>query len=334
MTNEPYELASLPAAHRQTPSGKLRARGAGIPFAGSVGAHNAITDVPGVEVGYESLVFGEAMLGESVARTGVTAILPSGLSNAESAVWAGVASLNGNGEMTGFPWIEETGRCEGPITLTNTHSLGTARDATVGWLAKRHLTGSALDARWWLPVAAETWDGVLNDLNAAHVKPAHVVAAIESARSGPLEEGSVGGGTGMICYGFKAGSGTASRLVSVGGTTYALGVFVQANFGAQGALHSGRYSGRRFAVGISSRERCRAVPTQRRRCWLTDRCSGHQCPLVAASVAAYRPALLAGNGPQWRSFRTLFRRSVPGIFDAKLRRCARGRTCCERRLST
>ena len=223
----------LSVTHRFTPAGKLRARGAGIPFDGVPGTNNAITDVPGVEVGYCTLIRGNGPLvvGEGPVRTGVTAILPRGRDHAASTVWSGVASLNGNGEMTGYAWIDEAGRCEGPITITNTHSCGVARDATIEWVTRQPSHRHAADARFWLPVAAETFDGDLNDIDGHHVTREHVFAAIEGARAGPIEEGSVGGGTGMRCFQFKAGSGTASRRVDAGGRTFYVGVFVQANFG-------------------------------------------------------------------------------------------------------
>jgi D-aminopeptidase len=226
-------MNDLPDAHRVTPGGKLRARGAGFPFDGKPGLANAITDVPGVAVGYTTLIEGDGPLvvGQGPIRTGVTAILPLGLEQAASAVWAGVSSLNGNGEMTAYAWVDEAGRCEGPITLTNTHSVGVARDATIQWLASRPSTRDANDGQFWLPVAAETYDGELNDINGHHVRSEHVVAAIESARGGRVEEGSVGGGTGMRCYQFKAGSGTASRVVELAGQSFHVGAFVQANFG-------------------------------------------------------------------------------------------------------
>ena len=223
----------LPAAHVRTPGGKLRARGAGIPFDGVPGPANAITDVAGVEVGYCTLIRGDGPLvvGEGPVRTGITAILPLGRERGHEAVWAGVFSLNGYGEMTAFPWVDEAGRCEGPITITNTHSVGVARDATIRWLHDRPAARDADDAQFFLPVVAETYDGELNDINGHHVHEEHVFQAIESARSGALEEGSVGGGTGMRCYQFKAGSGTASRRVPVAGETFHVGAFVQANFG-------------------------------------------------------------------------------------------------------
>ena len=208
-----------------TPSGKFRARGIGLAFAGTTGPNNAITDVPGVSVGYETLIEGDSV------RTGVTAILPRPKQDLATSVFAGCHSLNGNGELTGSHWIEEAGCCNGPITITNTHSLGTCRDASIQWMVK-HLGVSG----WALPVAGETYDGALNDINGFHIKPQHVFAAIDQARGGPIEEGSVGGGTGMICYGFKGGSGTASRVLTVANTAVTLGIFVQANFGLTSQL--------------------------------------------------------------------------------------------------
>jgi L-aminopeptidase/D-esterase-like protein len=226
-------MTDVPEAHARTPAGKLRARGAGIPFDGVPGVANAITDVPGVEVGYCTLIEGSGALvvGKGPIRTGVTAILPLGRRAAASAVWAGVSSLNGNGEMTAFPWIDEAGRCEGPITITNTHAVGTVRDAVIHWLRTQPSFRHPNDSAFWLPVTAETYDGELNDIDGRHVRSEHAVAALESAHAGRIEEGSVGGGTGMRCYQFKAGSGTASRRIVLGGQEYCVGAFVQANFG-------------------------------------------------------------------------------------------------------
>ena len=213
-----------------TPAGKPRARALGIPFHGTPGANNAITDVPGVEVGYATLIKGEGKLvvGEGPIRTGVTAIIPRGRAKATYPVWSAQVSLNGNGEMTGSWWVEEMGCSDGPITLTNTYSCGIARDAAIEWLVDH---GFEEGAAGGLPVAGETDDSFLNDMNGFHVRREHVFEAIESACSGPIEEGSVGGGTGMIVYGLKGGSGTASRCVRYQGDTYRVGAFVQANFG-------------------------------------------------------------------------------------------------------
>ena len=215
-----------------TPSGKKRARGAGMVFEGKVGTFNAITDVPGVSVGYTTLINGDGPLvqGEGPVRTGVTAILPRPVSQLWDPVFAGVFSLNGNGELTGSHYIEEAGKLSLPITITNTHSCGLARDATIKWAATR--LADSLGDDFALPVAAETFDGFLNDINGFHLTEAHVLSAIDKAVAGPIDEGSVGGGTGMKCFGFKAGSGTASRQISYD-RPYHIGVFVQANFGAR-----------------------------------------------------------------------------------------------------
>jgi D-aminopeptidase len=208
--------------HQTTPSGKPRARSLGIPLLGAPGAWNAITDVPGLEVGLTTLIEGEGV------RTGVTAIHPRGKEGAGDPMAAGFFSLNGNGEMTGVSWIEESGTTAGPIAITNTHAIGPAHAGIVRWTVKHH---QQVAEAWLLPVAAETWDGYLNDINGGHVTEEHAVAALEAADSGPIEEGSVGGGTGMCCYEFKGGTGTASRIVEYGGTPYTVGVLLQANFG-------------------------------------------------------------------------------------------------------
>lgn len=225
-------------SHRQTPSGKTRARGAGVPFTGTPGENNAITDVANVEVGYCTLIRGDGPLivGQGPVRTGVTAIFPHGRTAPNAAAYAGYFSMSGNGEMTGAAFVEERGRFDGPITITNTHSCGLARDVTIQWLYKQLEKSPKDDQPFWLPVAAETYDGNLNDVNGHHVKAEHVIAAFEDARGGWIEEGSVGGGTGMRCYEFKGGSGTATRLVEYAGKTYAVGAFVQSNFGKRHLL--------------------------------------------------------------------------------------------------
>src|SRR6266480_1496222 len=194
----------------------VRARDLGIPFEGTPGKLNAITDVTGVEVGYTTLISGEGKLnvGHGPVRTGVTAIIPRGHASLNDPVYAGVFSLNGNGEMTGTAWVEESGFLEGPVLITNTHSVGVVRDATIAWRIK-HGAPDVTGYWWSLPVVAETWDGWLNDINGFHIKPEHVDHALDSAHGGAIEEGSVGGGTGMICYEFKGGSGTASRKVTL-----------------------------------------------------------------------------------------------------------------------
>src|SRR5438094_9543 len=224
----------------------VRARDLGIPFEGTPGKFNAITDVPGVEVGYTTLISGEGKLevGKGPVRTGVTAILPRGHASLNDPVYAGFFSLNGNGEMTGTAWVDESGFLEGPIVITNTHSVGVARDAVIAW----RINHGAADKTgyWWsLPVVAETWDGWLNDINGFHVKPENVWHALDSAHGGALAEGSVGGGTGMICYEFKGGNGTASRKVEIrpegadknrSPQSFIVGVFLQANFGRRSQL--------------------------------------------------------------------------------------------------
>src|SRR5437870_1741306 len=220
----------------------VRARDLGIPFEGTPGKFNAITDVPGVEVGYTTLISGEGKLeaGKGPVRTGVTAILPRGRASLNDPVYAGFFSLNGNGEMTGTAWVDESGFLEGPIVITNTHSVGVARDAVIAW----RINHGAADKTgyWWsLPVVAETWDGWLNDINGFHVKPEDVWHALDTAHGGALEEGSVGGGTGMICYEFKGGTGTASRVIEMKdksgpARTYTIGALVQANCGRRPQL--------------------------------------------------------------------------------------------------
>ncbi len=211
-------------------SQRKRGRDLGLPFPGNPGVFNAMTDVPGVEVGTVTLVSGDGPLrvGHGPVRTGVTAILPRGRAKAHVPCAAGTYALNGNGEMTGTVWIEECGELQTPITLTNTHSCGVTRDATIRWLVSRGV-GTGQD--WGLPVAAETYDGDLNDINGFHVTAEHTAMALDGARSGPIEMGSVGGGTGMLTYDFKAGNGSASRMVEIAGRSFTLGVFVQSNFG-------------------------------------------------------------------------------------------------------
>jgi L-aminopeptidase/D-esterase-like protein len=212
---------------------KPRARDLGVPFDGTPGPLNAITDVAGVEIGMTTLISGEGALkvGGGPVRTGVTAILPRGKTSKDQ-VFAGWFSLNGNGEMTGTTWIDEAGLLEGPVFITNTHSVGVVRDASIKW--SRDHGGTAQE--WSLPVVAETWDGFLNDINGFHVKAEHVFAALDGARSGRVAEGNVGGGTGMVCYGFKCGSGTASRKIDARFGGYTVGVFVQANHGTRSLL--------------------------------------------------------------------------------------------------
>ena len=210
-----------------------RARAAGVAFDGTPGTLNAITDVSGVEVGHSTIISGDGKLvvGTGPVRTGVTAIFPRGKDSADP-VFAGWFSLNGNGEMTGTTWIEESGFLEGPVMITNTHSVGVVRDAVI----KRRVERSPAGIWWSLPVVAETYDGFLNDVNGFHVKPQHVFEALDGAASGSVSEGSVGGGTGMICFGFKGGIGTASRKLDAKAGGYTLGVLVQCNCGGKSQL--------------------------------------------------------------------------------------------------
>jgi D-aminopeptidase len=215
---------------------KPRARDLGIPFDGTPGTLNAITDIKGVEVGHTTLISGEGPLkvGTGPVRTGVTAILPRGR-NSTDGVFAGWFTENGNGEMTGTTWVEESGLLDGPVMITNTHSVGVVRDAVIAWKVKQGHPD--MEGYWWsLPVVAETWDGYLNDINGFHVKPEHALHALDSAHGGPVDEGNVGGGTGMICNEFKGGIGTSSRVLDAKHGGYIVGVLVQCNYGDRSQL--------------------------------------------------------------------------------------------------
>ncbi|MFY9911726.1 MAG: P1 family peptidase [Candidatus Sulfotelmatobacter sp.] len=215
---------------------KPRARDLGVPFDGTPGRYNTITDVKGVEVGHTTIISGEGKLvvGKGPVRTGVTAILTRGKSN-NDAVFAGWFTLNGNGEMTGTTWVEDSGLLNGPVMITNTHSVGVVRDAVIAWKVKH---GSPdMEGYWWsLPVVAETWDGWLNDINGFHVHPEDAWHALDTAHSGLVEEGNVGGGTGMICNEFKGGIGTSSRVLDAKDGGYTVGVLVQCNYGRRDQL--------------------------------------------------------------------------------------------------
>ena len=215
---------------------KPRGRDLGVPFDGTPGANNAITDVGEVEVGHTTLISGSGKLkvGEGPVRTGVTAVFPRG-KNGNDSVFGGWFTLNGNGEMTGTTWLEDSGFLDGPIMITNTHSVGVVRDAVIAWKVKRGEPD--MEGYWWsLPVVAETWDGYLNDINGFHVKPEHVFHALDSAHGGAVEEGNVGGGTGMICNEFKGGIGTSSRVLDAKAGGYTVGVLVQCNYGQRDQL--------------------------------------------------------------------------------------------------
>jgi D-aminopeptidase len=215
---------------------KPRARDLGVPFDGTPGPFNAITDVKGVEVGHTTLISGEGALkvGVGPVRTGVTAILPRGKDSLDP-VFAGWFALNGNGEMTGTAWLEDSGFLDGPVMITNTHSVGVVRDAVIAWRVKRAPPDSE-GYSWSLPVVAETADDDLNDMNGFHVKPEHVVHALDTATGGPVEEGSVGGGTGMVCNEFKGGIGSSSRVLDTKSGGYTVGVLVQCNYGYRSQL--------------------------------------------------------------------------------------------------
>lgn len=248
-----------PQNHLAAPSGRPRARRFAIPFDGEPGPCNAITDVPGVSVGYSTLISGEGPLvaGKGPVRTGVTAILPRPMAELDTPVFAGMFSQNGNGELTGSHIIEEVGAFNFPITITNTHSCGVTRDATLRWVHER--LPHVIDSAWGLPVAGETYDGFLNDINGHHVTVEHVFEALDGAAAGPIEEGSVGGGTGMITFGFKAGSGTASRIVSWQDRRFVLGAFVQSNFGKR---HNFTLRGRRVGPDLAEPGLVEATPRQ------------------------------------------------------------------------
>lgn len=216
---------------RQSSSqGRTRARGLGIVFDGEPGPLDAITDVPGLEVGFTTLISGD---GPDAVRTGVTAILPRGRDGVGDACAAAVHSFNGNGELTGRSWIDESGSLALPIAITNSHAVGPVHAGVDAWLAANR---PDLAAEWLLPVVGETWDGYLNDINGSHVRPEHAMQAIDAATSGPVAEGNVGGGTGMNCYGFKGGTGTASRRVAHGPDEYTVAALIQANFGSRAEL--------------------------------------------------------------------------------------------------
>jgi len=228
-----FLILAAGASHAQRPVLE-RGRDLGIPFEGTTGPLNAITDVTGVEVGHRTLVAGSGKLvvGKGPVRTGVTAVFPRG-KDSDDPVFAGWFTMNGNGEMTGTTWVDESGFLWGPVMITNTHSVGVVRDAVIEWVVRR---GRMQSDEWSLPVVAETWDGGLNDINGFHVTKQDAWAAMDSARGGPVVEGSVGGGTGMVCNQFKGGIGTASRRLDQQDGGYTVGVLVQCNYGRRRAL--------------------------------------------------------------------------------------------------
>lgn len=233
---------------------KPRARELGLPFAGQTGTHNAITDVPGIAVGFATLREEAPRPGRKMpVRTGVTTIIPHAADEEPSPVYAGLHRFNGNGEMTGTHWIEDGGYFIGPVMITNTHGVGITHHATTKWMLSHYeKTYTVGDHLWVMPVIAETYDGALNDINGMHVSEREVFAALDSAATGPVAEGSVGGGTGMIAYGFKGGTGTASRVIAVAGKTFTVGTLVQANHGRTPWLTvCGAPVGQHLAAGVT-----------------------------------------------------------------------------------
>ena len=222
-----------PMTNTNSPNAKARARDLGLPFAGRTGPLNAITDVEGIGVGFKTILEDAPRPGRKLpVRTGVTAIMPHAASPTPVPVYAGVHRFNGNGEMTGTHWIEDGGYFLGPVVITNTHAVGMAHHATVKWMLERYASTYDTDSFLWImPVIAETYDGVLNDINGLPLTEADVRAALDSISSGPVQEGNSGGGTGMVAYGFKGGTGTASRIVEFGGREHRIGTLVQANHG-------------------------------------------------------------------------------------------------------
>ena len=264
---------------------------------------NAITDVEGVLVGQTTLISGDGKLvvGQGPVRTGVTAVLPRGAASMQHFSFAGWYAQNGNGEMTGTTWVEESGFLEGPVLITNTHSVGVVRDAVIAWRVA-HGAADATGAWWSLPVVAETWDGWLNDINGFHVKPEHVFHALDSARSGPVEEGAVGGGTGMICNGFKGGIGTSSRRLTDKDGGYMLGVLVQCNYGTRQNL---RIAGIPVGREIYSEDPYASVPSDVQERGSIIVVVGTNAPLLPhqlkriarrVSLGIGRDGSIAGNG--------------------------------------
>jgi D-aminopeptidase len=285
------QLCASGSAAAQPPRSP-RARDLGVPFAfGAPGRENAITDVAGVLVGHTTLVEGDSV------RTGVTAILPRGRGDAaRTPCFGAVFSLNGNGEMTGAHWVRESGIVEGPIVLTNTNAVGVVRDAIIDYAARRWPPQGDGWTVWSLPIVAETWDGTLNDIYGHHVKAEHLAAAIDGAASGPVAEGGVGGGTGMICYEYKGGIGTASRVLAEASGGYRVGVLVQANHGVR---HQLRIAG--LPVGLE----LRAEPERKEEAGSIILAIGTDAPLLPhqlerlcrrAALGLARTGSVAGNG--------------------------------------
>src|ERR1022692_3397598 len=274
-----------------------RARQLGVPFEGAPGPLNAITDVAGLEVGHTTLISGD---GKQAVRTGVTAVWPRGKQSG-APVFGGWFSLNGNGEMTGTTWVEESGLLDEPVMITNTHSVGTVRDSYIKWrVVRARKAGIDLSDEWSLPVVAETWDGFLNDINGFHVQEADAFAALEAAKGGPVAEGNVGGGTGMVCYGFKGGIGTSSRKAGA----YTVGVLVQCNCGRRAQL------------------RIAGVPVGQEITGIDHHRGGHRRSAAATPDEAPGAARIAGCGAHRLEFRQRFRRHLHRVFDGECGRRA------------
>ncbi len=296
---------------------KPRARDLGVPFDGTPGPLNAITDVAGVTVGHTTLISGEGKLqiGKGPVRTGVTAVLPRGRSSMSNPVFAGWFTENGNGEMTGTTWVEESGFLEGPVMITNTHSVGVVRDSVIQWRVAHGQPDPA--GYWWsLPVVAETWDGWLNDINGFHVKPADAFHAIDSASSGPVTEGNVGGGTGMVCNEFKGGIGTSSRKLDAKFGGYTVGVLVQCNYGSRSNL---RIAG--VPVGQEIPEDRAYASTS-----FNELDRGSIIVVVATDAPTAGPSIEARGSPRhsgpwtrWKYFRQRFRRYFYRFFNRQPR---------------
>ncbi len=285
-----------------------RARQLGVPFEGTPGPLNAITDVAGVEVGHQTIISGE---GAQAVRTGVTAVWPRGKESGKP-VFGGWFSLNGNGEMTGTTWLEESGLLDGPVMITNTHSVGLVRDSYIKWrVARARKAGIDLSDEWSLPVVAETWDGFLNDINGFHVAEGDAVAALEAAKSGAVPEGNVGGGTGMVCYGFKGGIGTSSRKVGA----YTVGVLVQCNCGRRAQLRiAGTPVGQEITGNVPYASNFRHVGGRR---WLDHHRGGDGCAAVAAPDEAAGAAGVHGTGADWVEFGERIRGHFHCVFDSE-----------------
>jgi D-aminopeptidase len=273
-----------------------RARELGIPLAGEPGPWNAITDVAGVEVGFETLIRGEGPMvhGRGPVRTGVTTVLPLGRAGVGDSCPAGWFSLNGNGEMTGTAWLSEAGALSLPVGITNTHAVGPVHSAIIDWSIRQR---PELSGRWHLPVVAETWDGYLNDANGGHVTVDSACRALDTAASGPVAEGSVGGGTGMSCYGFKGGTGTASRRVSIAAQTYTVGALTQANFGRRRELViAGRPVGQSLPDDNPAEEDGRPVPPGAGSCIVVVATDAPLLPAQCTALARRVPLGLARTG--------------------------------------